>query len=524
MKKILIIIGVYFSSLVAMQDGDKANQIIEANLHEFLKIVKPGLESAIAGSVVQSKIIADLKTPVNFVTISKCSKCVIAKSFMSTNNMVQMWDLRDFNNPTEVNFLKETKVKFAAISANGKYIITKNLNVRKIWCVKSPDNIASEQLKLPKDFADPLAISDCGNFVITGTDSNLLSVWDIRDTGNIKQIILHGHKKLIYAVTISKCSKYIITGSNDKSIIIWDISDFNNVRQLKKINCPDTINSLAISSDNKYLIAAHNNSVLIWVIRNGFIHEKSEIQLIETIEHSKMVNSVAISNCGKFLIVGSSNKAHIYDIREPNKLKLLELNGHASVVMSVAISPCCKYVATGSGDKTVRIWDVSGWVINSLSLSQLEILEKLVSCHTETVIKYYQDNKNNFTDNMQYYIERYLRNKLIEYYLSANTENSGTDLQNIISSYLEIQGALRPTQKTKTSTRINSQLPCCTQDDAKSCPANCRDSQHSKLSKICAACSKTDANLRCAGCKKVFYCSRICQKTNWKSHKLICKT
>jgi hypothetical protein len=37
----------------------------------------------------------------------------------------------------------------------------------------------------------------------------------------------------------------------------------------------------------------------------------------------------------------------------------------------------------------------------------------------------------------------------------------------------------------------------------------------------CAVCKK-DAKSRCGGCNTVYYCSQVCQKTDWKSHKLIC--
>ncbi|KAG7447733.1 uncharacterized protein BT62DRAFT_891508, partial [Guyanagaster necrorhizus] len=41
----------------------------------------------------------------------------------------------------------------------------------------------------------------------------------------------------------------------------------------------------------------------------------------------------------------------------------------------------------------------------------------------------------------------------------------------------------------------------------------------------CAAqdCGKTEGLKRCAWCRAVSYCSALCQKSDWKRHKLVCK-
>ena len=42
---------------------------------------------------------------------------------------------------------------------------------------------------------------------------------------------------------------------------------------------------------------------------------------------------------------------------------------------------------------------------------------------------------------------------------------------------------------------------------------------------LCARCGKPGATgmLRCSKCKSVRYCSRECQRSDWKQHKLRCK-
>ena len=43
-----------------------------------------------------------------------------------------------------------------------------------------------------------------------------------------------------------------------------------------------------------------------------------------------------------------------------------------------------------------------------------------------------------------------------------------------------------------------------------------------KLTGNCENCGKKKVQLRCTGCKKVFYCGKECQKKKWKNHKLNC--
>jgi hypothetical protein len=41
--------------------------------------------------------------------------------------------------------------------------------------------------------------------------------------------------------------------------------------------------------------------------------------------------------------------------------------------------------------------------------------------------------------------------------------------------------------------------------------------------KVCRVCGQT-GELKCSGCNKARYCSRACQKIDWKKHKKTCKS
>ena len=39
---------------------------------------------------------------------------------------------------------------------------------------------------------------------------------------------------------------------------------------------------------------------------------------------------------------------------------------------------------------------------------------------------------------------------------------------------------------------------------------------------VCASCGSLDAIWRCSACKSITYCSKLCQKNDFKKHKKVC--
>ncbi|MEG4083766.1 WD40 repeat domain-containing protein, partial [Microcoleus sp. POL10_C6] len=77
--------------------------------------------------------------------------------------------------------------------------------------------------------------------------------------------------------------------------------------------------------------------------------------------HQDAVGSVSFSRDGKYIATASWDKtARLWDVT--GKL-IQEFKGHQEGVSSVSFSRDGKYIATASWDKTARLWDVTGKLI-----------------------------------------------------------------------------------------------------------------------------------------------------------------
>jgi general transcriptional corepressor TUP1 len=141
-----------------------------------------------------------------------------------------------------------------------------------------------------------------------------LQIWDIQ-TGALNRVF-KGHQEEVYSIDFFPDGRFIVSGSGDKTVRIWNMDDGN---------------SKVLTFDD-----AQPNTDL-------------------------RVACVAISPNGQLVAAATLDSCiHIWDAGTGNYLE--RLGKHGDYVYSVKFTPDGKGLVSGSLDKTLKYWDVTGFM------------------------------------------------------------------------------------------------------------------------------------------------------------------
>ncbi len=124
----------------------------------------------------------------------------------------------------------------------------------------------------------------------------------------------------------------------------------------RNIEHKSPISGVAAMEGRFVATAGYDNQVILW--------EHATKTALRRIVHDHLANSCSFSPCGTYLATASSDHtARLYTVKD---FKLLAVLGeHQDDVECVAFHPSAEKVATASRDRTIRIFDYSGRLLQS---------------------------------------------------------------------------------------------------------------------------------------------------------------
>ncbi|WP_372370001.1 protein kinase [Candidatus Uabimicrobium sp. HlEnr_7] len=287
---------------------------------------------------------------VQCVAISPDDRFAIAGGDTS---QIFVWDIATGKNKKIFDTDSE-RITDLRISHDGHFAISiGDGNIVDVWDLIANQRVC--QLEGHVSHITCLELTKTG-YIATGSVDKTIRIWDLG--GLVCHKVLKGHKDKVLCLAVTPCGQKILSGGEDHSVGIWNIETGECFGILSGHS--DGVNCIAVSTNGKYAVSASWDQTLrIWDIESGKC-----LQVLSG--HSGIINAVTISSdSSKIISAGEDKNIFIWDAASGLCIKVLE--GHTVSVTCLKIAPQTQTIVSGSWDYTIKMWDMdSGECLNSL--------------------------------------------------------------------------------------------------------------------------------------------------------------
>jgi WD40 repeat protein len=263
---------------------------------------------------------------------------------IACHNIVTFWDLKTNKHLS----LKTIEGDSIAVSPDGQTIATCVGNTVKLW------NLQGKELQTLKGHSSPvwsIAFSPDGQTIATASLDHTAKLWNLKGK---ELVTLKGHRYWVKKVAFSPDGHTIATASQDRTIKLWNLQG----QQLQTFSgYTSWVDNVTFSPNGQILtsISSGNGNIMFWNLKG------------ETLQKFKL-SGVAVNS-----VVFNSENQTLFLAREDG-VKILNLQGKplrklSSNFSNVAISPDGHTIATFGGNNTVKLRNLEGEEIETLSMN-----------------------------------------------------------------------------------------------------------------------------------------------------------
>jgi WD40 repeat protein len=283
----------------------------------------------------------------------------------------------------EVNggkFVRKLPGAMALVASDESLLVTVKPHI-KGWDLKTGE--PRFRYGAHKEGINQAALSMDGRYLLTGSIDQTAILWNANTGEFLKEFREKGR---VESVAISSDNHYVVLGTSRGAVTVWDTHTEQRINVFQRP--PDAYSSpttVDISPDNKMILTSYyTNMSIVWDLQSGM-------------ELSAFIGKqAAFSRDSKSVLLGTSlGSMWIRDVQTRKVIQLFP--DHAKQITSLAFSRDGRFVVSSSWDRTTRVWNTSGGLLQTLvhnesvSVAAISPDGKMIISGDETGFVYFWD-------------------------------------------------------------------------------------------------------------------------------------